>query len=399
METEASKANLRVMAALTLVHFTGDFYSSFTSPLLPVFAETLGLSLTQVGIVAGLNRFLAFIVQPPVGYLADRSQSRLYVLGGMLLTVVCLPLTGLVGSFEMLLAFVALGSLGSSMFHPAVAGMVPVYSGSQVGLGMSIFNTGGTLAFAVGPVLVTWVVTHFGLRALPATMVLGLTAAAWLFMVLPAPVNEGLRRLGFLGALRESLGPVWRSVVLIWLVMVLRAVTGQAFLTFMPVLLVREGHSLVAAGALYALFTFAGTLSGIASGHLSDRFGCKPIFFVAHALMAPALLALLALPGSWVYPGAALAGAVVMATLPLGVVMAQRLAPRGRSMVSSLMMGLAYGLGGALTPLVGWLADHYSIRTVLASVALIPVASLILISLFPAISSEAPVTEKPAVAG
>ena len=82
---ENDKANFKVIFALTLVHFTGDFYSSFTTPLFPLFVQKLNLSLVQIGIIAGLSRFLAFIVQPSVGYLADRYQTRGFVLGGVLL--------------------------------------------------------------------------------------------------------------------------------------------------------------------------------------------------------------------------------------------------------------------------------------------------------------------------
>ena len=81
----STKTNMRVILALTLVHFTGDFYSAFTTPLFPLLVEKLGLSLTQVGIIAGLNRFLAFIVQPSAGYLADRYPSRLFTIGGLVL--------------------------------------------------------------------------------------------------------------------------------------------------------------------------------------------------------------------------------------------------------------------------------------------------------------------------
>jgi FSR family fosmidomycin resistance protein-like MFS transporter len=378
-----SSINWRVLWAVTLVHFTGDFYSSFTGPLFPLFAEKLSLSLAQIGLIAGAGRFLAFIVQPPMGYLADRSHSRVYILGGLLLTVVFVPLTGIAASFHWLLAFVCLGSIGSSMFHPSLAGMVPLYAGQRTGLAMSVFNTGGTLAFGVGPLFITaWAVAR-GLETVPWTMLLGVAVWLYLLWVVPPPQSEGLRSLGFWGALRNSLGKVWRAVVLIWLVMVLRAVTGQAFLTFMPILMVQRGHTLVAAGTMYAIFTVAGTLSGILVGHLSDRMGYRPLFLVCHALMTPALLSLLWFPGRWVFAGAALAGALVMATLPLGVVMAQRLAPQGRSMVSSLMMGLAYGLGGALSPLIGLLADRFGIDKVLMWVTLLPLGTLLLIRRFP----------------
>ncbi|MGD9333027.1 MAG: hypothetical protein PVJ53_17065 [Desulfobacterales bacterium] len=75
----------------------------------------------------------------------------------------------------------------------------------------------------------------------------------------------------------------------------------------------------------------------------------------------------------------------MLATLPLGVVMAQSLAPKGRAMVGSLMMGFAFGLGGIVAPLVGKLADIYTVRTVLCGISFVPLATLLLIARFPSI--------------
>jgi FSR family fosmidomycin resistance protein-like MFS transporter len=376
-------ANLKILFALTLIHFTGDFYTSFITPLFPVFVEKLDLTLTQIGIIAGTMRLLAFIVQPTVGYLADRYQTRAFILIGLSLTIVFIPLAGIAPGFWVLLLCVAFGSVGSSMFHPSVTGMVPVYAGTKAGFSMSLFNTGGTLAFGLGPLFITWYVARFGLTAMPLTMIAGLLVLAYLFTVIPKPQSEGLRRAGFFGALKESLGSAWKVVALIWLVMFLRAVVGQSFLTFMPVLYVREGFSVVEAGGIYALFIVSGTVSGLLSGHISDRIGFKPVFMFSFLFMAPTLWLLMQLQGNWVYFGAALAGSFVLAPLPLGVTMAQTLAPKGRSMVASLMMGFAYGLGGAITPLVGKLADTYTIRPVLTIIACIPLFAVLIIARFP----------------
>jgi FSR family fosmidomycin resistance protein-like MFS transporter len=74
---------------------------------------------------------------------------------------------------------------------------------------------------------------------------------------------------------------------------------------------------------------------------------------------------------------------MVFASLPLGVAMAQILAPKSRAMVASLMMGLASGLGGVVSPLVGKLADLYSLQSVLTCVSFLPLLSLPLILTFP----------------
>lgn len=381
-------ANLKILFALTLIHFTGDFYTAFISPLFPVFVENLGLSLTQVGIIAGTMRLLAFIIQPTVGYFADRYPTRAFIFAGLSLTIVFVPLAGIAPNFWILLLCIALGSVGSSMYHPSVTGMVPLYAGSKAGFSMSVFNTGGTLAFGIGPLFITWYVAYFGLTAMPLTMLAGLLVLVYLFKVIPAPQSEGLNRAGFFSALQESLGSVWKIVALIWLVMLMRAIVGQSFLTFMPVLYVREGFSVVSAGAIYSIFVVSGTISGLLSGHFSDRIGFKPVFIFSYLGMAPALWLLMQLQGNWVYAGAALAGAFVLAPLPLGVTMAQTLAPKGRSMVASLMMGFAYGLGGVLTPLVGKLADIFTIRPVLTAIAVIPLLALPVIAFFPKIRSN-----------
>jgi MFS transporter, FSR family, fosmidomycin resistance protein len=376
-------ANLKVLFALTLVHFTGDFYSSFINPLFPIFVDKLGLSLTQVGIIAGTIRMMAFIIQPSVGYLADRYPTRIFIFTGLSLAVIFIPLSGLAPNFWVLLFFVTVGSIGSAMFHPSVTGMIPLYAGRHAGFSMSIFNTGGTLAFGLGPLFITWIVATFGLSAMPVTMILGLLVIGYLLTVIPQPQTEGLKDFGFLGAIKQSLGDAWKPVSLIWLVMFLRAVVGQSFLTFMPVLFVQQGFSVVAAGGIYAVFLLAGTVSGLLSGHISDRIGFKPVLLFVFLLMPPALWLLLGVDGAWVYLGAVVAGGFVLAPLPLGVTMAQTLAPRGRSMVASLMMGFAYGLGGLATPLIGKLADIYTIEPVLSAMAAIPLLAVAVITLLP----------------
>jgi FSR family fosmidomycin resistance protein-like MFS transporter len=108
------------------------------------------------------------------------------------------------------------------------------------------------------------------------------------------------------------------------------------------------------------------------AGSLADRTRYRPIFVVSHLLTAPAILLSLYLRGPWVYPCAFVSGFFSMATLPLGVALGQQLAPKGRSMVSSLMMGLALGIGGLMSPLIGWLADVYGLSAVLVFLAVSP---------------------------
>jgi len=385
---DTGNTDVKVIIGLTLVHFIGDFYSSFINPLLPVFVEKFALTLTEVGLLAGLSRFLAFVIQPTVGYLADYYRTRLFILGGPFLAIVFIALVGVAPSYPILLVFISLGSIGSSMFHPSTAGMISAYAGRHFGLSMSVFNTGGTFAFGLGPLFITYLVGTYGLEVSPVTMILGLAMMMVLLKIVPSPQGEGLARLGFIGSLKEVLGSVWKPIFLIWVVMFLRAFVDHSFRTFIPVLYAQEGYSLIAVGAVISLFTVAGVVSGLVAGHLSDRVGYRPLFYLTHGLATPTLFLLLYLKGNWVFCGAFLAGFFAMATLPLGVAMAQELAPRGRSMVSSLMMGLGFGLGGIMMPLTGKLADIFSIRGILLFLAIIPCLTISLIALLPEMNSR-----------
>jgi FSR family fosmidomycin resistance protein-like MFS transporter len=297
-------------------------------------------------------------------------------------------MSGVAPSYWALVLFLALGSFGSSMFHPSVTGMVPLYAGHKTGLSMSIFNTGGTLAFGIGPIFITWYVARFGLTAMPLTMLIGLATWLYLYQTVPIPVSEGYRLQGFWGSLKEMFGNVWKPLVLMWIVMVIRAAVGQSFMTFMPIHLSDKGFSLVEIGTVISIFVVSGTVSGLLAGYLSDRIECKTIFMGAHSLMVPALLVYLSSSSMWVYITAALAGFMVFATIPVSIVLAQALAPKGRSMVASLMMGFAYGLGGMLTPVTGRLADIYGIQTVLWFLCFIPLITVLLSFFFPNLNSS-----------
>ena len=100
------------------------------------------------------------------------------------------------------------------------------------------------------------------------------------------------------------------------------------------------------------------------------------------------LLLLLFLPGRWVFFGAFVSGFFILATMFVAIVMAQKLAPQGRSMVASLIQGLAYGIAGILAPLTGMVADYLTIQPVLVGAALVPLLSLVLVRRLPRVEGR-----------
>jgi FSR family fosmidomycin resistance protein-like MFS transporter len=381
--TDAAQINKKAIFALFLIHFIGDFFQSFIRPMLPVLADKFSLSLTQVGMITGIATFMAFLIQPIFGYLADRYRTRLILLIGSLVGAICIPLAGIAPYFGIVLLLIGMGSISSAIYHPTAAGMVSAHAGRRTGLSMSIFGLGGTLAFALGPVVFAGYITLWGLHRLPYLTPVGLSVFVLLFVLIPASDGKSLTQRDFMGSLRESIGEVWKPVVTIWAIAFSRAFVEQTLLTFMPVLTASEGHSLVSVGSILSLFTVGGSVSAIASGHLVDRIGYKPVYLFSFALSSPCMLLFIHGSGWKMYPMAFLCGFLLLATLFPALALAQKIAPKGRSLVSSIVMGLALGTAGIMMPFAGMMADVFGIRTVLSYLAFIPLAALFLIRNLP----------------
>jgi FSR family fosmidomycin resistance protein-like MFS transporter len=376
--TEATHINKKAIFALFLIHFIGDFFQSFIRPLLPVMVNKFELSMAQVGLITGVATFMAFLIQPFFGYLADRYKARLILLVGSFAGAICIPMVGLAPYFWIVLLLIGLGSISSAIYHPTAAGMVSVYAGRRTGLAMSIFGLGGTLGFTLGPIVCSGYVTFMGLQRLPILTIFGVLVFVILFIMIPATNGDGSPPGDFFGTLKDSLGDVWKPVFAFS-----RAFVEQSLLTFIPVLTAAEGHSLVSVGGIVSLFTIGGSISALICGHLVDRIGFRPVYFFSFALSSPGLLLFINAGGRHIYPLALLAGFFLLATLFPAVALAQKVVPRGRSLVSSIIMGLAMGIAGLMMPLTGKIADIFGIRTVLTCIGLIPLAALLLIRKLP----------------
>ena len=381
--TAGSEMNKKAIFALALIHFTGDFFQSFVRPLLPVLADKFALNLTQVGLITGIATFMAFLIQPIFGVLADRYRPRRILLVGLLVGVIGIPQVGIAPHFALVLVLIGLGSIGSAIYHPTSAGMVSAYAGRSSGMSMSIFGLGGTLGFTLGPVVVSGYITFLGLHRLPFMTLVGLLVFVMLFFMIPATDRVDQAKGNLVDTLRAGIGGVWKPIMLIWSLSVSRALIEQALLTFIPVLKASEGLSLVSVGSILSLFTLGGAASAIACGHLVDRIGYRPVYFFSFALSTPCALLFTHSAGWPLYPLAFLSGFLLLATMFPAVALAQQVAPKGRSLVSSIVMGLTLGGAGILMPLVGRLADAFGIQTVLSYMAFIPLAALLLIRYLP----------------
>jgi len=153
---------------------------------------------------------------------------------------------------------------------------------------------------------------------------------------------------------------------------VLRSMTATSFSNFLAVLVAQRDGSTFVGGAAISVFLFSGAIGGFIAGNLSDRLGRKAIILVTLVLATPSLLIFLYGPQSLSLVTIAIAGLFIFSSTPVGVVAAQELLPGKTGLVSGLVMGLAWGVGGLVLTPIGWLADRFSLVSVLTGVAFLP---------------------------
>jgi FSR family fosmidomycin resistance protein-like MFS transporter len=343
---------------VALAHGVNDTYAAFLAPLLPRIMDKMGLSIALAAMLATTLSLAASVLQPLMGYLSDRYGRRTFVVLGPLLSAVFLSLIGVTSSFGILVAFLLLGGLGSAVFHPPGASMAArISEGKGSGLRMSIFSLGGSLGWAIGPLLAVGLVGWIGLEKLWLAMVPGILVAVVLYLLLP-PGRTGNGTLPppsprmILGTLRGPLG-------LLFGISVMGAFAQRVFLTMGPIVAARAGASEAAGALALSLYLATQALGTLAGGFLADRMDRGRLLAALSFLAFPAhFLAVALAPGQApAFMMASAAGFFGMAMMPAIVVKAQELLPDSAAVGSGIVMGLAWGVGSLGVLVTGALGD------------------------------------------
>lgn len=122
----------------------------------------------------------------------------------------------------------------------------------------------------------------------------------------------------------------------------------------------------------------AGALGTLLGGRLADRHGRRIVLLGSLCVLPPLLLCFL-LSGEIL--GMALLvpiGAATVASYSVTVVMGQEYLPGRVGIASGFTVGLAIGMGGIGSPVLGALADGFGLPAVMVALALLPVPAAFL---------------------
>lgn len=381
-------ASLGILAAISLSHLLNDSIQAVLPAIYPLLKETFRLDFVQIGLITLTFQLTASILQPVVGLVTDRHPQPYSLSWGMGVTLVGLVLLALADSFPMVLVAAGTIGLGSSIFHPEASRVARLASGGRHGLAQSLFQVGGNAGTALGPLLAALIVVPrgqtsvgwFGVLALVGIVVLARVGGWYKAWVAERRAGGGRNR-GECVAVAPT-GQVW-VVLSVLLALMFSKFFYLASLTNFYTFYQIERFQVSIARAQISLFVFlaavaAGTIVG---GPVGDRIGRKQVIWASIAGIAPFTLALPHVGFTWMIGLTIVIGFIQASAFSAILVYAQELIPGRVGLVSGLFFGLAFGLAGIASALLGELADRTSVDFVFRVCAYLPLIGLLAVFL------------------
>ena len=163
-----------------------------------------------------------------------------------------------------------------------------------------------------------------------------------------------------------------KKILSITVVATVRDATLQSIKIFLPMLVVLKGGSIAAGGMLLFALTMASTFAGIAGGKLANSFDEEKIMLWTLGISPVFLIAGLNTTGTISIVSLVLGAAFLQTSNPITTSIAQKRCPLSRSTVSSLSMGVSWGLANLFTTPVGFSAEIIGLEETLRIVAFLP---------------------------
>jgi len=385
-----------ILALLAATHTIDDLYQGSVPALLPFLALERHYTYAGLTGITLAATFLSSAVQPAFGVLTDRRRQGWLIAAGLLVAGLGMGLSGLGDSYLITWLAVTLSGVGVAAYHPEATRTARGIAGDST-QAMSWFSVGGTAGIALGPLVVTPVLLVTGLRgtpllALPAVLTASLLAIRRPWRRAQAAGRPrpdqlaagdqgggpgGAGRPGAAGVLRPRRDD-WRSFIRLTAVVSARSMAYFGVASLVALFVIRRFHEPTTVGsAALTAFLASGTAGLLAGGWLADRWRRLATVRLGYTFSIPAILLLAAAPDVAVAFCAAVAlGVALFLPFAVQVTLGQDYLPNRIGTASGVTLGLALSIGGLATPLFGLLADSHGLTVTLATLAVLPAASL-----------------------
>lgn len=370
----------RIVGAAAFAHLLNDLIQALLPSVYPMLKTQFSLSFGQIGGIALAYQVTASLLQPWIGLYTDKHPKPYLLPAGMTMTLAGIAMLSLAGSYPMLIVAACVVGIGSATFHPEASRVARMASGGRFGTAQSTFQVGGNTGSAIGPLLAAALVVPYGQPAIAWFMLVALLAIWVLMRITGWTLRHGQAQARSM-ARNQGAGlersAVIRAMVVIAILMFAKFVYIAAFTNYFTFYLIeRFGIGLRESQIYLFIFLAAVALGTFAGGPVGDRIGRKAVIWVSFLGVAPFALALPHASLFWTAVLAIAIGLVMSSAFAALVVYAQEAVPGRVGMVSGVMFGLMFGLGGLGAAGLGQLADTHGITWVYQLCSFLPLLGL-----------------------
>ncbi|WP_223067925.1 MFS transporter [Paenibacillus caui] len=374
-----------VLFAISFVHLLNDTIQSVIPALFPILKTSLALSYSQIGLISLMINLTAAVLQPVIGLYTDSRPLPKLLPAGVLFTLTGVVLLAFASGFTFVLCAVMLIGIGSAIFHPESSRVAYLAGGAKKGVAQSIFQFGGNIGQSLAPVMTALVFVYTGQRgviwfSLLLVIAFGVQTyvSGWYSRYTARnPVDKKPSSANNLAGGGLPKGRVVFAFIVLMVLVFSKNVYMAAITSYYSFFAISH-FGLSTGGAQMLLFVFlvANVLGLIIGGMLADKFSRRGLIWFSILGTAPFALALpyanLAFSIALIF----FAGLIMASSFSIIMVYANELLPGKVGLVSGIFFGLAFGLGGIGSAVMGKLADATSISFVISCSSYLPLLGL-----------------------
>ncbi|MGI9373233.1 MAG: MFS transporter [Hyphomicrobiales bacterium] len=343
-----------VLSLLFVIRVTMAFQFQAVAAMSPLFMESFGVNLADIGLLIGLYLAPGIIIAMPGGALGARFGDRKVVAIGLFL-MVCGGLAMAIGShWYMQLLGRLLAGVGGVLLNVLMSKMVTDwFAGREIGTAMGIFVNSWPVGIALSLLVLPIVADVAGLQVALFSVVIFAVFGLLLLYAYKEPATDNISDTQTSGLTGTPLlaviiaGSIWGLY---------NAALGMIF-GFAPAMLTSDGWSLATASFATSIVLWLVAISVPLGGIIADRTGRRDTVLL-FGLISFAIFLTIAPQTDWVIATFAVLGLVGgIAAGPIMSLPSAVLSPQTRSQGMGVYFTLFY-LGVVIAPMIaGWLSE------------------------------------------
>jgi MFS transporter, FSR family, fosmidomycin resistance protein len=386
LRKEFENTNYKILIIIGICHLLNDSIQAVVPAMFPILEKSMGLSFTQLGIIAFALNMVSSVMQPVVGIVTDKKPMPYALPIGLTSTLLGVLGLAFAPSFVWIVLSVLFIGLGSAVFHPEGSRVAYMAAGNRRGLAQSIYQVGGNSGQSLAPLITALILVPLGQKGAAWFTIVAAIAVMLLVYIATwytKKLQLDLEKLKQKGQKAISTDTPFTKKIVFYLVLLLFLIFARSWyvsgITNYYAFFAIQNYEFSIQEAQVYLFAFlvAGAVGTFFGGPLADRFGKRTIILISLVGTAPLSILMPFVPPAFAFIILAVSGFILMSSFSVTVVYAQELVPGKIGLMSGLTVGLAFGMGAIGSMVLGYLADQIGITLTIILTGFLPLLGIL----------------------